>query len=487
MGMIIKIDKPQADRPKAVTTRKARNLQAVEAEKVSVSTTSQYIHGPGGLLVTPGVDPSLISMIQRPRGLSSRLSLRPSRYTTPLYEAITGAGDASGSEPADECAEPPKIGAFKAGILTAPFGKVKRRTDTITLNKLGRLVNSAEPTNLRLANQPPEDSNLIPDPARNSDYASTTLGMMYYMLGLEFERKLEKMIFQGAGAATGTGYKEFYGLDSLINTGKTDAVTGMANAAFDSQIVNWSSNLIDQNVTIQGKVVDIVDLMSYMVRYLETRSLDTGLGPLSLAIVMHRDKFWELTAIWPCKYNAAGCSIDNTSTDRLIVSTGAEQVRFRDEMRAGEFLMINGRRYPVILSDGMVRTAHAAGVADDIYFLPMQAGPITGLYLEHFDYSNAEIAEVQAQVPAGVYSVSNGGLYLWTYEKTSFCIYLEAMTEPRLVLRLPHLAGRIQNVVTKTILPVSDSFSDSLYPPVNAGFATGTFGTANFYIYPNSV
>lgn len=494
MGMIIKIDKPQAEKPKAVTKSKsARKLREVDTEKVSASATTQYIHGPGGLLVTPGVDPSLISMVQRPRGLSSRLRLSGSRFVNPLYEAITGAGDASGNEPSDTCSEPPKVGAFKAGTLTAPFGRVKRRIDTVTLNKLGRLVNNAEPTNLRLANTPAETSLLIPDPARNSDYASTTLGMQYYMLGLEFEKKLERMIFQGNGSYQGlasreaAGYSEFFGLDSLINTGKTDAVTGMANAAFDSQIVSWGSNLIDSAVSIQGKTVDIVDLFSYMVRNLETRSLDTGLGPLALAIVMHRDKFWELTAIWPCKYNAAGCAITDTSTDRLIVATGDQQVQFRDAMRQGEYLMINGRRYPVILSDGMARTAHAGGVKDDIYFLPMQAGPVTGLYLEYFDFSNAEIAEIQSMVPAGTYSVSNGGLYLWTYEKTSFCIYLEAMCEPRLVLRLPHLAGRITNVVSKTILPVSDAYSDSLYPPVNAGFSTGTFGTSNFYIYPNNV
>ena len=68
-------------------------------------------------------------------------------------------------------------------------------------------------------------------------------------------------------------------------------------------------------------------------------------------------------------------------------------------------------------------------------------------FFEYFDYSamNGVMQAIRDGMLQNEFW-SDGGRYLWTTQRTLWCVDWAAKIEPRLRLLTPHLAGRIQNV-----------------------------------------
>lgn len=458
-----------------------------QRKDVSYNANTQYLHGNGGLLAIPGADQDLFSAIYRPRGLSSYLPMFASVDESPLYATLTSVGAESGSEATDVCSVPPIPGDKYAATLTAPFGRILRGTPTIDTSTIGKRINRSDPMDLNLVNQARAMSRFIPDLPSSSSVGKSLqseISSKMWDLGLAVEKKLEDMLFTGDATSSGA-FTEFNGLETLVNTGKVDALTGMAVAALDPQVVTWGSNLISADVAIEGKTVNIVSLIANMIKRLEYKGEDTGLVP-QLVLVMPRDMFWELSEMWACAYYTTGCTAaTSTGGERFIVTTGAEQTRLRDDMRNRSYLMINGRGYPVITTDAITTTAVTDGVKSEIYILPMTANGRMTLYLEHFDMGNS-IPEINQAIGYTRYASLNNGFYQFVSELTGFCLDFRVIAKPRLVLRTPWLAGRITNVVYKSILHTYGSL-DALYPPPSGGFTASSWALNNTKIYPTSV
>lgn len=450
------------------------------------STNAQYAHGPQGVFNTPGVNPNVYSTIVRPLGLASQLTFIASNEVTPLYEVITAMAADVGSEPGSECATPVRAGKLTAGFLTAPFGRVIRSTDTLAINALGQIVNSAEPLDLRIANPIVDSSPFIPDPAKIQDIMNTELGKQYWSLGLSFERKMEPMIFGGnvntiIGSGRDYGYKEFAGLQTIVNTGSIDAVTGTLMPAVDSLLVNWSNALPTGTTTLNGQNTDIVTTISSMYNYLYSKAERMRMLPVDWRIVMRYDAFYALTAVWPCNYLTNQCTTSILNSATQFVS-GAEQIEMRDDMREGLFLWIMGKRVPVIISDGINESAAGGATVSDIYFLPFSAAGSMVMYMNYFDYNNQQIDQSLNTLLGYQFTVTNGGLYMWTFQRDGYCAWLQAKCDPRLVLRTPHLAARLQNFGYQTPIHTIDGYSGSLYAAPGGGSTVGTYGSA-LYTY----
>lgn len=465
-----------------------KSLPNEQQKDLSYSANTQYLHGTGGFLNAPGVEQDIFSAIYRPRGLSSYLPMVASQSVNPLYETLTGVNAGSGSEPNDVCSAPPIAGTKNAATLTAPFGKLLRATETLDMSRLGEIINRSDPMDLNLVNQARAMSRFIPS-LPGSDVIEASLqneiASKIWDLGLTVEKVLEDMLFTGDGTTTGTGFAEFYGLESLVNTGKTDAMTGLTVAALDPQVVSWGSNLIGADVAIEGKTVNFVQMIGNMIKRLEAKGEDTGLT-VQYALVMSRDMFWELSDMWACAYYTTGCTgATTTGGERFLVTTGAEQTRLRDDMRNRSYLMINGRGYPVITTDAITTTADSLGVKSEVYILPMTANGRMTLYLEYFDLGNSS-PQANGLIGYNKFAALNNGLYLMTSTQTGYCFNFSVLTRPRLILRTPHLAGRITNVVYKSIFHTYGSL-DALYPPPAGGASTSSYPTSNTKIYPTAV
>lgn len=469
----------EIDSAATVAALPKRGVKQAQQKAVS-STSAQYAHGPSGLFNQPGVNQNVYSTIIRPLSVSALFPMRASQEVSPLFQIITEQLASSGTEPTSECGTALEPGALKQATLTAPFGRIMRKTANILMNRVGQIVNRGEPLDTRIMNDITGMSPWIPDNARTQNLTSDELAKQFWQLGLEFERVIERMMFSGnpatqQGSAPDYGYKEFAGFSQLINTGKIDALTGVAVAGADPQVINWNSALVSGTATIGSASGDIVQAVSSIFKVVLSKAQRMGMLPGDWVLAMTPDLYFEISRIWPCSYLTNGCSTSVLNGATQFVSA-AEQVQMRDEMRGGSFLWVLGSKIPVYQTDAIPTSAAGNGVKSDIYLIPRsQRGEFT-TYLEYFDENNPQIQEILGQTIIGTqFQVSNGGLYLWTYDRDGFCFNFTGKTEPRLILRTPWLSGRISNVVYNTGLNVPSAFPGDLYPAPGGGAGQGGY------------
>jgi hypothetical protein len=285
-------------------------------------------------------------------------------------------------------------------------------------------------------------------------------------VGVAFERKLSQLLWQGTPANNnaGGGYAEFPGLDSQIATGQVDADTNVAVPAADSDVKEFNYNLVD------GVNLDIVEYLSMLEYYLRDTARRTGMMPVTWAVVMRPELWFELSAVWPCRYLTHRCTeIDGTSP--MVINDNVN-VSIRDQMRSGMYLDINGIRYPVIVDDGIFEHTNinnanvpAGHYASSIYMVPLRIrGNFPVTYWEYKDYRGVQpeigvMGAGQRNVPFW----TDNGRFLWVYRDNSFCFDLQAKIESRVVLRTPHRAGRIDHVLYSPLQHLKSPVPDSPY------------------------
>lgn len=427
------------------------------------ASSATMLYQPGGLFSIAGMDRVVISTHIAPQGIGNVLPVFASNLTDPRYGIITGFGAASGSEASYPCDDAPK-GYMKSGTLTAAFGRIMRQTQTIEIDSL--LAEQRNSTmNLQLMGEMmgtgPINPGISTDGLLNMVVKSEMIGV-----GVQFERKLSTLVWSGSPANNDVngGYKEFPGLDAQIATGQTDAETGTTMPAVDSLIMDFAGYAVDSTTA------DIVEYLSSMTYYIQNLASRTGLTPASWAIVMRPELWFELSAIWPCRYLSTRCSNDNGTN--ITILNDDTNTRMRDEMRRGKFIDINGVRYPVITDDGIYEynNINHAGLnpgeyESSIYMVPLRIrGNFPTLYWEHIDYRQigaqlTALGQGQRNVPFW----TENGRFLWVYRDNSFCFDLQAKVEPRIVLRTPQLAAKLQNVKYTPLQHLRSPDPDSPY------------------------
>ncbi len=165
-----------------------------------------------------------------------------------------------------------------------------------------------------------------------------------------------------------------------------------------------------------------------------------------------------MAAVTPVSANRCVGNYESASavlgTASRVVIDGRENIAQRDSMRQSMTIDVNGRSYPVILDDGIFESDStnnanlaAAEYASTIYFVPLTiVGNFPVTYREYLDYrdsfANANVALLQGRHDFW----TDGGVYSWAIENQKWCYKLSLKTEQRIILRTPHLAGKIQNI-----------------------------------------
>lgn len=425
-----------------------------------------YSHGPGGNLTFPGVDPAVFHTIVGNRGILGQLPSMPSVVTDPTYLVITGVQADSGSEPATTCDNAPTAGLMKAGMMRSVFGDYQRATPELDFSRLGARTDRADPMDLALVGSPINAGGVFAGGQRNpdlpGDLLTNEISRKFWELNVSFHRLLSRQVWQGSPANNnaGGGYREMTGLDVLINTGHVDAETNLALPSLDSTLVSFG------NVNVNSDGDALVNALSYMYMVKRDLAERTGLMPVRWVFAMRPELFWEVTSVWPCAYLTYRCQV--TGNERVNIDA-ADQVRFRDEMRAGRYLLINGERIEVVLDDGInYDDGNSSGGAfpagcfrSDIYLIPMSVvGGRSVLYLEHFDFANPS---AQSALGTGILNMRAEGAFLTWPRQTNTCFVFQSQIKPRLVLRTPWLAARLQNVVYCPTLNPRQPFTDDTY------------------------
>lgn len=427
-----------------------------------------YYYGPGGLFGVSGLERELISTRIHPRGLASRLASRPSQTMSPLFPYITGFLDHSGSNPNGVCDDCPTAGPGKSCIQTAQYGRYCYMTREMELNRVGQRIDRGDFQDLQLINPPLLQDGGITNPSVNGnpDFVRETL-MRFLEVGISFQNTLMRQIYTGnpANNSAGGGYKEFPGLDILISTNKVDALTGNECPSLDSDIKDFNYVKVDHN-----NGVDLVEILSVMMRYLSWNAERMNLVPVQWAIVMRPNLWWELTKVWPCAYPQYRCN--GSVANGIVVNIDSQQgLAMRDDMRAGNYLLLDGVRYPVIVDDAIAEenAADNANIditcfASDIYVIPMMfGGGYAGTFWEYIPYNDGPM-QAAADGNLQDYFWTDGGMYLWHKKPpVNWCVQWQAKIEPRIILRVPQLAGRLQNIQYCPIQHTRDPFNDQDY------------------------
>lgn len=405
-------------------------------------------HGPGGIFAQPGQRAQVVNAMVMPRGLRDRLPAKRSVFANEVYPILTGQTAATGSNPETACADCKQPGNLKVCNQTWPFSRLCLDSQVIDVSNLGLLVNRSEFVDQVLVGDPfgslgataPASLPFNPREALRNEKAKQLT-----QLFTQWKRSWAGMTYSGNPANnSGTGYAEHYGLDVIINTGYRDTYTGVVCPAADSKVLSFGGLEITTNGP--AAVTAIVEMYAAL-KYL---SKQVGLDPVKWALVGRYGLFRKLTEIWPCTYYTANCTIPTGATLGL---TGTEVSKLRDEMRQGEYLIIDGEQVEFIIDDSITETLPIGGTGQsDLYFLPLSSpsfshnpgGAIS--YFEFFDMNNpVEIAQSGVGAyPANTFQVLGGGRYL-LYPKapSNVCIQYGMISKDRLIVEAPFLAARI--------------------------------------------
>lgn len=432
-----------------------------------------YNTGPGGLLNLPGVNQQWISLVMQPQGLGSQIPAHASMYANPEWGYITGFTGATGLQPVTVCDDAPQPGAIVTGTQTSHFGLYRFDTKPVALNRVGLMNNAADTIDFTLLNGPlaPMFRNLMPSNVGVPNFPQMVNPKLLVAsrmadVAREFAFKLAQQVFYGdpncAECSTQGGYLEFVGLDKIIQTPKVDARYGTPMHLLNADIKNFNY----WDVTRNGGQ-DLVNALSYIVKTRKEIARKTNMGQVTWKFVMKEVAFNEIAKVWPCAMAANGCLVaPNGIAEVSVVSSLDQQYAMRLDMLNNQYLPIEGFPYPVVFEDALIEEDRGSGaVASDIYFLPFTVrGGMEVLFWEYLDYSQGAILGAQqGRYGPGTFFTDDGQFLWWNKPNNNVCIQLGSMTERRIVLLTPNLAGALLNVVVTPLQHAPDPFPGQPY------------------------
>jgi len=445
----------------------------------SGSPDTLLYHGPGGFFAQYGVERDIISTRIHPMGLADMIPRVGSSYTNPLFGFFTGFQEETGEVADGICDDPETAGPGKVCRQTAQFGRYSYQTRELDITRVGRYTDRSEPLDLRILNDPLlMGTGTTTTPSVNgSPNLRQEMLMRMVEVGVSFQNKLTRQFYYGnpSNSSAGGGYKEFPGLDILVGTGKVDAITNTSCPSLDSDMKDFAYAHVD----VQGGST-IVNVMTYLIRYVRHNASKMNLSPVEWVIAMRENLFYELTAVWPCSYLTYRCIFGDAADQAQLTINANDQVAMRDAMREGQYLVIDGARYRVVTDDAILEENHADNgaidsncFASDIYVLPLTIrGGFRTLYWEFFNYADGPMEAIGQTNGLGNYYWTDNGLYMWHQKPpNNFCVQQLAVTEPRVILRTPQLAGKISNVQYCPLQHTRDPYPDDPYY-VNGGVTT---------------
>ena len=451
-------------------------LIAGQVQKADGTPISTYAYSEGGLFGSCKQDPALINALVGPMGYESKLQFVGTATENPIVQSLTYIGS-SGYAQSGVCADcgTPTI---RRCAQTSCFGRICQMTEEMQFDQLGLKANNNVNQLALYGNiTDPAGNVIIPQGQPITDMFTLHVLAAAYNL----RREIGEMMWAGNPTNSAGGYEEFTGFDLLINTGKQDALTGVACDALDSVVGDFGSQVVGATGS-----ASIVAAISGLVRSIRYRIMTAGFSTDGAVIdlVMH-PTLWDCVAdAWACEYGV-DCNVGAAPyNDALAVAN------LRDDFINGMYLTVDGLRYPVTLDNGISVTNTPVGNetarCSTVYAItrvlpggpPVPDSPGGGVitYGEYQDFGRTggdAIAWMRQQFGATPVSVTDGGRFAVAPTTSGgFCFDARIMTKPRIRMLMPQLAGRLTNVCCIPMGTYPDvSGSDGIYE-VDGGATT---------------
>ena len=430
---------------------------AMTAQRATVADPPPYnsIHGHGSLFGTPqvGIDNEVISAMMRFNGLGDVLPREGVRTLEHFLPFITGIDETSSTERATECGNCIS-GETEACIQHFPTGLVCRETKPIKIQRAIQRLNNGD-IDLDLLNRElGEDSPWHPgwSPSTANDIMQVTAAWaLLFELPPLFANKMTTMLWTGNPTNNvGNAYREFRGLQLLVNTGFVDAFANVTCPALDSDIKNFAYG--DVQSTTTPNFYQVLEMAHW---YVMVNAIGQNLMPVEWICVLRPTLWHILSSIVPIQQVVSALMGTAVPNNHAVTLDGSAMVSAREQFRTSMSLPLNGMNVPVVLDHGIPEANNATNAnlaageySSDVYLIPATyLGNREAIKLQYVDYRfiNGEIAATD-NLLGNFYRPSPDGRFSWSLVVDGPCFKIQAEIEPRVILRTPQLAARIQNV-----------------------------------------
>jgi hypothetical protein len=452
------------------------DVLGVKHDTSSATPSAQALHGyfPGnanqqGAFTAMGGRPGIFNATARTRSISRYIPVLRNPIMNELIDVMTGVTAGSGNNATSACATAPKAGDLKTARLAYTYGIMHIGTKVDDLTQMGQRVNRADVPR-EIYNNATVDNPFLPQVPGIDGLSNTAqrFRAAMYTLGVEIERNVSPVHWEGVAGTEDNAYRgvarQWAGLSSLIKTGHTDSVSGLAVPALDSDVVSFNTLVSSDDALGRSFVEALTDTLFG----LRERAGRLGMGGVQWAIAMRPDQFRAVTEVWACTYNTYRC---DGSEGNNVMRDAAAISRFRDEMFNGEYLLVAGERVPVILDDSITRDVLGNNhYKSDIYIIALSWSGMPLLYGEYFPMDNAEALEylTGAGIPEATTTTWNNGLWRVFKRQTKACIEYDLYGKFRLILDAPFLSGRLDDVAYRSYYRQTDATPGASYY-VNGG------------------
>ena len=400
------------------------------------------LYGANGLFGTCAHHPTIVNAMVGPMGIEGRLQWVGSIDENPIYEALTYIGTTS-TDQSSGCADCGKP-TIRRCAQSSCFGRLCQMTNEIQFDLVGTRYNANVPRMALFGNvTDPAGRVLIRQGQQITDIFMLNLAAAAYNLQLDVGGTL----WTGNPANNVGGRWEPTGFDLLINTGKEDVITGAGCEALDSFMMDF-----DNYVVGAAGSPSILAYMRRMVRQLRYRAGGAGFNPSSLEIifVMHPNQWDAVADAVACEF---GMACNTAVTD---MQDAREVAVMRDRIYESKRIGIDGTNYEVVLDTQIAQTIMPVGNSQkycaDIYAIGLSVG---GQLITHGEYQDMQtsggsvLAWFHQNYGGASVKVTDGGKFANAFTTAGgFCMDVRILTKPRILMRMPWLAGRIQNVCT---------------------------------------
>lgn len=428
-----------------------------------LSPVQPYLHGPNGLFNRRDRENPVFSAIMTPlmgvadalpvfngaRNLDGRFGGTDAAFDSLITGVTAGNLDTFSNQPTQPCQDGPVAGLLKFCSMVNTFGNYKMATREVEITRAGRVADMTDAFSVQVANQFPPGLFATPTGIPSLQNAvNNELASRVWEMGIGFQRMFAPRVFTGSPANNNGTAEDIVGLDIHINSGnKLDTSSQSICTAANSDVKDFGS-----------AVVNGTAIASNLMRYIEMcdafsvfRARRQGLGTPEYIIAMRPELWFELTQVIPIqKYLQVIAQVNLVTNARANIDMESLYAD-RNAMRENHLIPVNGRMIRVVEDDTIAETNLGifAGVnrySSTVYGIPltvMGGYPVT--FWEYFNHANAQAAAIQ-QVAGQLTWTTDGGMFRWFADFARGCLKLNAVFTPRLRMRTPQVAWRINKV-----------------------------------------
>lgn len=472
-----------------------KNIGTAQKNDPPLSPIGPYLHGTGGLfnrrdrenpvfaaMMTPnaGVADAL-PVFNGARNLDNNFGGVDWAFESLITGQTAGALDTFANQPTTPCADGPVAGLMKFCSIANTLGNYKMSTREVEINRAGRVSDMTDAFTVQVANVMPKSVFGTPDGTPSLQNAvSNELASRIWEMVTGFQRMFYGRVFIGSPANNVGTAADIVGLDTHINAGnKVDSLSSQVCTAANSDVKSFGNAVV-------GSATNIVRYLEMVDAFVTYKARRQGLGTPTYLIAMRPELWQEITQIIPAQKLQQVIAVIATMGATTHANIDANQVyNERNLMRDSMMIPLNGRMVRVVVDDTIAETSlgNIAGVPtykSTIYGIPLTVlGGMPVTFWEFFNHDNAQARAIQTAAQ-GLTWTTDGGMFRWTSEFAKGCLKLNATFTPRLRMRTPQIAWRVDNVAYQ---PMQHFES---WDPTSSYFTDGgvTTGGANKYYTP---